>query len=330
MSLDPARRAGLERSRATAIARDHFDVDPADAAVDTAPFGVVVDTPERTVVVSSSNDLAVLGGVLVWAARNPRPRIEVVVEHHGGVHARRAAVLAPELGIHVLDGSRLAAAAASPIDDPHATPTDIAPLVAMIERSGADAVIEDGIVRAEVAGLEVGRVVTGPAGSTFEVGVGRFDREAGALLHADRPIEPTLVGTIEKVRDQRRPGVPAHPINRIGRERWLRTIVLADPGRFGLTGAEAVEPVPPRSSLLETRPAAVLGHAGDRRVLAVCTVGADLGLVPEIADLVAVHRPDEVRVLMPERDRLPYVERLIGLLPVAASIDVIDPPWLAS
>lgn len=327
MSLDPARRAGLERSRATAIARDHFDVDLTTAEVSSAPFGVVVAVAERAVIVSSSPDLAVLGGVLVWSARNPRATLDLVVEHHGGVHARRAAVLAPEIKVHVLDGARLAPASAAPFEPPHATPGDVAPLVAMIERSGADVVVEDGIVRAEVAGLEVGRVVTGPSGSALEVGVGRFDREAGVLLHSGRPVESTLVDTIDKVHEHRRPGVPGHPINRIGRERWLRAIVLADPGRFEVASVQAVEPVPPRTSLLDTRPAALVGRCGHRSTLVVCTVGADLGLIPEVCDLVAVHQPEMVRILMPERDRLPYLEHLTERVAVATSIDVVVPPW---
>ena len=329
MSLDPARRAGLERSRATAIAREQFEIDIDTASVDAAPFGVVVDDGERAVIVSSSDDLAVLGGVLVWVGRNPRAQVDLIVEHHAGVHARRAAALAPEIDVHRLDGSRVMAATPDPIGDPHETPSDVTPLIAMIERSGADAVTEDGIVRAEVAGLEVGRVVIGPSGSVLEVGVGRFDREAGALLHADRPVEPTLVDTIEQVRVHRHVGAASHPINRIGRERWLRAMVLQDPSAFGLASPTLVEPVPPRSSLLEKRSAALLSVDGDERRLVVCTVGADLGLVPELADLLAVTGADQLTVIAPERDLLPYLADLLALLPIPADQVAIDPPWVA-
>ena len=328
MSLDPARRAGLERSRATAIARDHFGIDLDAATVDAAPFGVVIDAADRAVVVSSSTDLAVLGGVLVWVGRNARGRVDLVVEHHAGVHARRAAVLAPDLQLHELAGSDVRDAGVAPITAPHPAPDDITPLVAMIERSGAQAVVEDGIVRAEVAGLEVGRVVTGPDGSSLEVGVGRFDREAGALLHADRPVEPTLVSTIEQVRGHRAPGAVAHPVNRIGRERWLRDLVRVDPALAGITDPELVEPIPPRTSLLEASAAALLGTDADRRVLVVFSVGVELGLVPAAADLVAVHQPDEVRFVLPARDRLPYLERLAQRLGVPVSFADIAVPWV--
>ena len=332
MTLDPARRAGLERARALAIARDQFHLDTEGASVDAAPFGVAVcigaDGSRTALIVSSVDDLSVLGGALVWLGRNPADAARLVGEHPAGGHARRAAVLAPDLGIHELVGSDVRAAVVAPISEPHPTPADITPLVAMIERSGAQAVIEDGIVRAEVAGLEVARVVTGPAGSSIEVGVGRFDREAGALLHSDRPVEPTLVATIEQVREHRTVGAVAHPVNRIGRERWLRELVRVDPDLAGIESPRLVEPIPPRASLLEASAAALLGTDGDRRVLVVCSVGVELGLVPAAADLVAAHRPDEVRLVLPARDRLPYLDRLAGRLGVSVSFCDIAAPWV--
>ncbi|MEM8708608.1 MAG: hypothetical protein AAGE98_19250 [Actinomycetota bacterium] len=329
MSLDPARRAGLERARAAAIARDHFELDAEldSVSLDAAPFGVVVASEAHAVVVSSADELGLLGGVLVWLDRNPRSRADLVVEHHAGVQARRAQVLAPELTVHALDGAAVGPATADPITDPHPVADDIAPLVALIERSGAQAVIEDGIVRAEVAGLEVGRVVDGPGGSVLEVGVGRFDREAGALLHADRPIEPTLVDTIEQVRGHRTSGAPLHAVNRIGRERWLRDRVRRDPAIAGIDAPVLVEPIPPRTSLLEPSAAALLGDVDGRSVLVVCSVGVELGLVPATADLVSRHAPDEVRFVLPARDRLPYLERLAQRLRVPVSFADIDVPW---
>ncbi|MEO0495065.1 MAG: hypothetical protein AAF081_16790 [Actinomycetota bacterium] len=335
MSLDPARRAGLERARAAAIARDHFDLDAEldSVSVDAAPFGVVVassdDPPSggRAVVVSSGEELSVLGGVLVWLDRNEVASADFVTEHHAGVHARRAALLAPDLCVHGLESGRVASASPASIAAPQPTADDIAPLVAMIERSGAQAVIEDGIVRAEVAGLEVGRVVDGPAGSVLEVGVGRFDREAGVLLYADRPVEPTLVDTIEQVRGHRSPGAPLHAVNRIGRERWLREVVRRSPESAGVTDVELIEPIPPRTSLLEPTAAALLGHDGAASVLVVCSVGVELGLIPATADLVARHTPDEVRFVLPARDRLPYLERLVARLRVPVSFADVEVPW---
>jgi hypothetical protein len=332
VSLDPARRAGLERARGLAIVRDHFHLDIKAASVDVAPFGVTVRVGDPTaataVIVSSVDDLSVLGGALVWLDRNPMATVHLVVEHHSGIHARRAAVLSPELVVHQLVGSEVRPAEPALVEDPHPVPDDSAPLVAMIERSGAEMVVEDGIVRAEVAGLEVGRVVTGPTGSTFEVGVGRFDREAGALLHGGRPVEPALVDTIEMVRAHRVVGAVAHPVNRIGRERWLRDMVRRDPAIAGVSDPVLVEPIPPRTSLLRPAAAALLAFSGERRTLVVCAVGVELSLVPDTADLLLVHRPDEVRFVLPARDRLPFLDRLSARLPVPVSFADIAVPWV--
>ncbi len=328
MSLDPARRAGLERSRAIAIARDEFGIDPDASEVDTAPFGVTVRGPNRTVVVVSSDDLAVLGGVLVWVDRHQLTAVALIAEHHPRVHARRVAVLAPEIEVFALDSGSIVPAKAAPISEPHPTPEDVTGLIAMIERSGADVVVEDGIIRAEVEGLEVGRVVTGEDGSRFEVGVGRFDREAGVLLHGDRPTEPTLVEVIERVREHRRPGAPSHAVNRIGRERWLRSTLMTEPERVGVGTPRLVEPVPPRMSLLDSGPAAFLGTtaAGDV-VLVVCTVGVDLAVVPEIADLLVVTGADRVQVAVPARDHLRYLDSLLERLPVPTEVNAVEVPW---
>jgi hypothetical protein len=43
---------------------------------------------------------------------------------------------------------------------------------------------------------------------------------------------------------------------------------------------------------------------------------------------VSLHAPSEVRIVMPERDRLPYVERLASRLPVPASFRSIGTPWV--
>lgn len=328
MTLDPARRAGLERARALAIARDHFGV--ADGEVAAAPFGVAVADAQRTVVVVSSDDLAVLGGVLVWLNRREVTAADVVFAEHAGVHARRLAVLAHAASAWSLDGTSVSPAKPAPIDAPREVEGDVSGLVALIERSGGRAVTEDGIVRAEYLGLEVGRVVYGDGGPVLEVGVGRFDREAAALLHSGTGAEPSLNRVLDQVREHRRPGAPGHPIGRLARERWLRESLWRDRSAVGVVDAEFVEPIPPRRSLLDVVPAAMVGRDvrdGGRSVLVVCSVGADLGLVPACADLVAVHQPDEVRIALPERDHLPYLDALLASLPVAAAVVGVDPPW---
>ena len=59
----------------------------------------------------------------------------------------------------------------------------------------------------------------------------------------------------------------------------------------------------------------------------MCTVGADLGVVPAVADLIMRHRPDLVRIVLPQRDVLPHLQQLVTRLGVPTELLGIDPPW---
>ena len=327
MALDADRRAQLERARAEGILRRWFDRDPAALDIGVAPFGTTARDGDRAWVISMSDDLAALGGVVVWLDRADATSVDLIVDHHAGVHARRAAVLAPECRVHRVDGDAIVAVEAEPIPPTLPRPDDAAHLETILVDHGLDVVCEDGLLRGELAGLEVARILHGPDGPVLEAGVGRFDREAGAMLHAGRDPATSVAAVVEQVRPHRTPGAPSHAVNRLARERWLRHEIVADPGSVDVALPALVEPIPPRRNLLEQGPAALLGLDGERRILVVCSVGVDLGLVPAIVDLLSVHEPDEVRVVVPERDRLPVLDRLLSRLPVPTSIRHVRVPW---
>lgn len=328
MALDADRRALLERSRAEGLLRDHFGLDPAALELTSAPFGVIACVDDRALIVSMSDDLAVLGGALVWIDRNQPAEVDLLVDHHAGVHARRAALLAPECRVWQVEADVVSPAEPLPIPEPLPRPDDSAPLEAGLLDLGLEVVCEDGILRGELAGLEVARILHGPDGPVLEAGVGRFDREAGVLLHAGRSPLDAVADAADQVRPHRTPGAVSHAVNRLARERWLRHVVLADPAAFDIDFPALIEPIPPRANLIEVVPAALLGTDGDRSVLLVCSVGVDLGLIPAIADLVVAHSPDRIRIVVPERDCLPHLERLVGRLPVPARIRTVTPPWV--
>ena len=79
--------------------------------------------------------------------------------------------------------------------------------------------------------------------------------------------------------------------------------------------------------MLQSGPAGLLAIAGTARVLVVCTVGADLGLVPELADLIAVHDVVEVRVVLPPRGPYGYLDVALARLGLPVEIISVDPPW---
>src|SRR5690606_18296823 len=174
--------------------------------------------------------------------------------------------------------------------------------------------VEDGIVRGEILGLEVARIVHGTStggvpldAPLLEVGVGHADREMTAVVHAGlQPIDQ-LERVKEIVQAQRRPGAERHPLNQLAPERWLRALLVADPGRIGLTALRPADPAVPRPNLRDRAVAIAVGtdDAGADVVVA-CSVGVDLDLVPAAADARLVHAPDaRLLLVVPERDAHP-------------------------
>lgn len=327
MALDPARQAALEQARAVGLLRTCFDVEPSSAHIEALPFGVTARSGARGWIVSRSDDHAVLGGVLLWVDRHGPTEVDLVVDHHAGIHARRAEVVAPEIRVWRTEADRVVEAEVEPLAEPEPPPPGTERLEALLSEAGLEVVCEAGVVRGELAGLEVARLTDGPDGPRVEVGVGRFDREAGALLHPGRDALTALHDVIAQIEPHRREGAVGHPVNRLARERWLRATITADPTVLDLDDAVPIEPVPPRQSIREPGPASLLGRAGEARILVVCSVGVDLGLVPEIADLHRRHEPDGIRVVLPDRDRLPAPEQLLARMPVPTVVCSVPVPW---
>ena len=183
-----------------------------------------------------------------------------------------------------------------------------------------------GLLIGDVAGLEVCRVVDGPDGPTIDVGVGQADRELHQMVHGKADLDHELRRVISAVAQYRRPG-SHHPLTRVGRERWLRSVLLDDPG---LVGAEQLEPIVPlrsRRGLKITEPAAAAGHDLDGRAVVVITMsGVDLDLVPEAADYRHRHDPAaSVVIAVPERD-LALNSVILDRLGEATAV-AVPSPW---
>jgi hypothetical protein len=168
--------------------------------------------------------------------------------------------------------------------------------------------------------------------ATLEIGVGRHDREAFALLHHERPTAEALADVAATVRRHRRPGAEAHPINRIAASRRLRGLLLRRPDLAGAAELEPVPPAVPRDDLRADVPAASIGRSVDGETLVVAaSVGIDLDLVPEAADVRSGWDPDAVlRLVLPERDVHARVRELASGLSSPAEIVTIADDWPAA
>ena len=320
MSMDPERRQALLWAKLAALVRDQWG--PAERAPAPFPGGagmvasghgwvLIEDRPERS-----------LGGALAWAWRHEVEHLHVLVDSGGGVLTRRAAYFAPppdiwEIKSRFLVEGRPAALPAEPEVGVEAVVFED-----VLRTAGAEPVVEQGILRGEVLGLEVARVEDG----RLLIGVGKHDREAHLMAHPDRAAAEGLAITVRAVREYRRPGAGAHPANQLSVERWLRAAVIAHPELVGLPGAE-LRPVPapiPRDDLRQAAPAPALGDG----VMVVCSVGIDTDFVPAAADAWAAHgRPERLLLAVPEGDDHAVTHAVAAALAHPAEVVTVTRDW---
>jgi hypothetical protein len=275
-----------------------------------------------------------VGAALLWADKLGLERVSLLVDPPAAGHvARRAGFFAtgPRLEVLTVDGTALTPAVPGPAREVPVLSTAEWSLAGLINDSGARAVDDHGRVVAEFAGLEVARVLVDDNGAWLEVGVGQADRELNQLVHRDLDPDAMLRRAIGAVVAHRRAGAPPHPLNRLARERWLRSIVLDSPEILGLTTAEPVAPLRPRDTLLGTRPVAVSAtDSSGRPVVVVCSVGVEVDLAAEAADYRERIDPSaRLLVAVPERDRYPVIDRLVSRLPSAELVSMAT-PWDAA
>jgi hypothetical protein len=197
-------------------------------------------------------------------------------------------------------------------------------------------VTEAGIVRGEVNGLEVARVVHGQTTTgipidrpVLEVGVGAADRELTAMVHGDVPPADQLARAAGIVRQHRQADAGRHPLNQLVPERWLRAVVVRNPDLVGLAGLRPAEGTRPRPNLRDVDIAVGEGETPDGSpVVVACSVGIDVELVPAAADARAMLDPDAALwLVVPERDDHPVTRRLAARLRAPARVVIVPDTW---
>jgi hypothetical protein len=275
-----------------------------------------------------------LGAALAWSRNNGADDLDLFVESDSGrdvgALARQAGRFARPPRVWQIDGTTVTEADPTTLDPPLVPPPSTAEQVLLLEQAGVEVVIEGGVVLGEVLGLEIAQVAVAEDGTAMlEVGVGRFDREAFALIHGELSPPAALARALAEVRSFRAPGVAPHPINRLARERWLRCQVMTDPALVGASELHPVEATRPREGLRDVAIAVALGTRIDGAPLVVVTsVGVDVDLVPDAADARAWHAPDADLVLVvPTGDAHPVTRLLASQLASPADLMEVAPEW---
>lgn len=335
MAVTDEQRARLRQVKLAALVRDR----DAAAAAGATPLvvgadGAALATSGTVEVLTEDPGPSALAAALVVAARAGADRLVLYVDDLAGDVARWASLFALEVEVREVRGATsVVAEPTPPAVEPE--PADDPTLRRLIEEAGADVVVEHGVVTGEVLGLEVARLVVWPAelggdGAVhLEAGVGRFDRDATAAMHGEEAPTTALARAVGTVRDHRFPGAPTHPLSLLARERWLRVALMAAPATVGAAVLEPVATTLARSSVREASPAAAVGvDTHGRPLLVVCSVGAALSLVPVAADTREARAPGARLVLaVPQRDRLPVLDRLAGMLRAPAEVHGVPVPW---
>ena len=215
MALDPERRTALRGAKLRALV--------ADATAGTV-FGEVdgdhlFDGTRLWTLASEDEPAIALGAALLRASRHGDATPMTVCFDdplEAALAARRVTALEPSPEVRLIDGRTLvevdAAGGPEPVMD--ISPTGFADRFDDLCRGvGVDPVLEHGTWRGEVLGLEVARAVElSTTEPSVEVGVGRFDREAGVMMRGNRSDAEVLAAAADLVRAQRRPGAGAHPL----------------------------------------------------------------------------------------------------------------------
>lgn len=336
MTLDADRRAALVAAKLGALVRDQWGGAERQPSV-FGGGGALLDVDGVTGwVLADAEPHRVLGGAVAWADRNHVETLHVLVDDEvaSGVVARRAEMFGRPPTVWRVEGRAVHPAVVAAFPDRVAPLGGVDDLVALLDASGVDVVVEHGVVSGEVLGLEIARIVEaaddeGDEGPRLEVGVGRHDREAFAMIHGRLPTAEALAAVVDAVRAQRRPDAPQHPLNRLAAERWLRAEVLRQPHVVGARSLAPADPTVPRDNVKDATPAAALGvdDAGEP-VVVVCSTGIDLDLVPAAADARAWHAPGAHLVLVvPERDAHPVTRTLAASLAAPAEVVAVADGW---
>ncbi|HEY9555370.1 MAG TPA: hypothetical protein VIR58_01480 [Acidimicrobiales bacterium] len=288
-------------------------------------------------VLLDENPIGSFGSALVVAGRQGASSVEIVVDDAdaAGVIARRAALFAPPPRVWSVEGRSLVPTAPAAVPVP-ASSLPAPDLAELLVDADLEVVVEGGIVRGEVNGLEVARIVHGHTTvgepieePLLEVGVGQADRELTGMLHGSLSPIDQLGRAVEIVRSLRRAGAEPHPLNQLAPERWLRARLVADPGRLGLVRLRPIEGAVPRPNLRDRAVAVALGEdAHGAAVVVACSVGVDLDLVPAAADARLAIDPDaRLLLVVPARDAHPVTRDLAARLADPAEVVALEGDW---
>ncbi len=267
-----------------------------------------------------------LGPALLWATKSDITSIVLFSDDWAGALARRAQLISgSEVSVREVSTATSRPAEPEELQDPPQLDSKVLDMAETITLGGATPVHDFGRLVGEVEGLEVVRIKSAEDGSArLDVGVGQADRELHELVHSNLSSVEAISRASAMVGEFRSPGAAPHPLNRIGRPRWLRSIVVGDPAVLGVGALRPVPPLRESDTVLSVDPVAAVNDS----VVVVCSSGVDPDLVPEALEYRERHDPNaELVIVLTASDRLPTTDRLIASCQNTRVVEIAS-PWL--
>jgi hypothetical protein len=339
----PGRREALLQAKCKGLVRSRWGdvVDDDTAATASLPGGAALvvagnaDASATAWVLAEDEPGRSLGGALAWAQRRQAAAVHVLATAEAGTLARRATGFDLDVTVWPIAPGATSLADAQPaapaplLPDPPLDPA-VEPMVALIERAGADAVVECGVLRAEVRGLEVARVEVDDEGPHLAVGVGKHDREAQREIRGRGHGLDELFEVVRIVAEHRVAEGAGHAAYHLSAERWLRDVVVRRPDLVDAANLHRVPSPVVREDLRQAAAAPAAGQDTDGRpLLVVCSVGTDADLVPSSVDAwLADGREPRLVLCVPEGDDHRMTRDLVTALRIpGAELRTVPKEW---
>ena len=315
-TADLDRRSRLLSIKLRSLVREHLALaSDLEGTNESFALGASFLTVDAVWVLIDGDASRSLGPVLARTSQFER-HVNLLVENNSGLLARRASLFDVDISVWHVDDHTITRAIAEPhIVSASATDAHLS-FVDIIESSGADALVEHGVVVGEVRGLEMCRVVDDVTSGDvrLEVGMGRHDREAFTMIHGELPTAQAMRQVIDAVLPHRTEGADSHPFNQFGVERLSRWKAIKDPSSIGFSTLAPADPPVLRTNVKDSVPCVAIGLTGAKRLsTAVFVHGVDLDCVSFAVDAASRLGTQDVTIVVRRRDVIASIERLANM-----------------
>ncbi|MEE2682544.1 MAG: hypothetical protein VYD77_01255 [Actinomycetota bacterium] len=266
--------------------------------------------------------------VIALATETDELQTNLVVDKREAVLLQQTHGLSAEITLWIVDNDRVVQHPDSVIDERREINVLSEDFKELLKASGCDVVQEHGVLKGEIKGLEVARVVINDEGQqVLRVGVGAYDQEAHKIFDSQQTPEEKLFRIVSQVMEYRNQKSEPHPLNRAARAKWMIAEIIATSENFDLEEVQPLSMLEEIDTVTESHPAAAIGRTGAGSVLIVASSGIDLQTIPVAAGLLVSTGAEEIWIALSPKDRHPAIINAARYLKAPSRFIEINEPW---